>query len=209
MKYLAFFFVLPLLFSCQEDNPEVIDINDIIAQSENYNEDSVKITIKEDETYVPKLDLPKLEDNEIGLIGITASDTILFPDRYEPESKELFHYSTGKDTMLYVEYSFKSNEYANTVFQNWINCFGSNCKIIPYGTEERIAPLPFLLLQTEKQIIYIYNCPNSEQEKWIGYYINEKSTGKLIQQFTKYKSGWSTIEEGKILPIKITKNESL
>lgn len=210
MSYKVIYISLILfLIGCKSPEQEVLDLNDIIAQSENYQEDSLKIEVPETVAYTPQLDSLLLLENAIRIENCSLSDTLLFPDRYTPKSKELFYYKIDSDSLLFAEYTFKSNDYATSVLQNWINCFGDNCKTIPYASEGRIAPLPFLLMQTDHRIIYIYNCPKAEQEKWINYFITEKSNGKLIQQFTKYKSGWSVIVDGEIQPIENTENESL
>lgn len=207
---LIYIFIILVFVGCRQPEQEVIDLNKIIAQSENYKEeDNSKKNIVKTITFTPSLDTTLLSKYAITIQNPIQTDTLLFPERFKIISKEVFQIKKNSEITLFAQYEFKSKEYASSVFQNWINCFGGNCKSIPYGTTSKISSDPFLLLLNNQQVVYIYNCSKTEQEKWIQYFITTDSEGKIIQQITTSKSSWSTIKEGEIQPIEINSKESL
>lgn len=198
MKYISIFGVFIILFACKQDKKEVLDMNDIMPQSEK------------DEIYKPKTDLKDTLDfgfdtkiaEKIG-IRVMEIDTIgepMFPDRFSPRGIKKLNLHLKEDLIVFCQWTYKDSIKTKNALYNWIDCFGPKCKSIKFGQKVNFQKDNFVLLVNDTSITYVSSALKIKAEDWIEYFElkNEIEDWKyVIQQGTRAKAGWYKVVEGK------------
>ena len=127
MKIIVSFFVLIVLFSCGEKpKEEVLDMEDIIPQSERYK-DGVTTGEKKD-TIDLGFDIWMAVRAGISVMEVGRHEDPMFVDRFQPKSILKLDLNTKTDKIFFGQWTFRDSLKTMNAFYNWIDCFGTNCK---------------------------------------------------------------------------------
>ena len=199
MRKIFFLSVILFVIACEPDKPEVLDLGEILDESELYPEGQNP----EGET--------ELKDTLIGLKkdlkavgievdGISAWDEVLFPERFGPLRTHRFQIASGTDTLRYVSLSFHDSLRVMNSLYNWIDCFGIRCKSVFVGQQSNMQKLPFLLFVGDTSLIYIEANEALVYDHWQGYLESKgfsKNWNLVIEQKKGSKARWFTYQNEK------------
>lgn len=197
IKYLLPFLIL--FVACNSNEKEVLDLNDIQAQSENYKEGTTN-NVSIDSTsfdFQMNLDLTLLSESGINCQDKTKSDTLLFPDRFSPIHSSKFIYQSNDESINFTQFNFKDSINTQNVFLNWTNCFGSKCSSIRIGESKNLQKNGFLMLVNDTCIVYISSNSSEEKKKWMNYFTSPKDIQwkYILNQSKQGKVKWQSFSE--------------
>ncbi|MBI1837095.1 MAG: hypothetical protein HYR91_07500 [Flavobacteriia bacterium] len=196
------FFLLFLVYSCQEKKEEIIDLNEIMPSSERYKEGSYSEKKKEKELsfydtlqpfYQTMLDSLMIPVDKINLLY--SKD---LPDRFEVKNSLKMVWNLKNDSVNFYHWNFKDSSKTLNAFYNWMDCYGEKCKSIKVGSIINFQKRPFLLLVREKDLFFIDATKKINPETWIKTLNNtiKKPYWKyVISQTPKGKAKWETIKD--------------
>ena len=204
--------IVIILSSCTEKENEVLDLNDIQAQSENYKEGKEKTNSIDSSTFdFPlNLDLRLLSESGVNCQDKAISDTLLFPDRFSPIHLSKFSYQTKDESVNFTQYNFKDSVKTQNVFLNWTNCFGLKCNSIRIGETKNLQKNGFLMLVNDTCIVYISINSAEEKKKWMNYFTTPKDIHwrYILNQSKQGKVKWQSYTDNAFITIEpIIRNE--
>lgn len=194
-----------LLTSCGEDKGDVVDLDDIIAGSERYNEDSLNVKNDIDPKDTLALKLEEFKTNGLEAIEIIAFSDNYFPDRFGAIGAEKYELQTDGNTFRFVQWIFEDSTKTMNAFFNWMDCFGEKCISIFIGEERVFQPNPFQILVNDSALVFIEGVESFDFKVWESYF--EKQAYPLdwnytIEQRKRGKAHWFTYIEEKKTPYK-------
>lgn len=212
MKYLVP--ILLFLVACAEKENEVLDLNDIQAQSKHYKEGNVKSDTLDSADFDFPLNLNLQMLAEVGLHcqDKAISDTLLFPDRFSPIHLSKFSYQTKDESVNFTQYNFKDSVKTQNVFLNWTNCFGLKCNTIRIGETKNLQKNGFLMLVNDTCIVYISSNSTEEKKKWMNYFTTPKDIHwrYVLNQSKQGKVKWQSYTDNAFITIEpIIRNEEI
>ncbi len=158
MKGIVVLFSVLIIAACgNSEDPEVIDLKDVLPSSERYNEgDTVDIEEKKVVYYdsLPAL-VQKLADTlGFGNETIDSIPETWFPDRFENLTAEKWMGRIGESIGCGAFYTFSDSlGMKNTLF-NWLDSFGKKRNTLLLFEEKKLIANAFIVYATEKKIIY-------------------------------------------------------
>ncbi len=193
------FFMSLLLFACHREEPEILNLEDILPESEKYaegekeggdsdNSDPLK-SVKE--VFI----LGGIYPSEMASISKSA-----FPDRFGPESSEKYSLALADDTVYYSKWVYEDSVKTMNAFYNWIDCFGDNCKSIYVNQSINFQQSPMKLMVSDTTLIFIEGQSNIDFKSWdtfheaIGY---ENDWNVIVEQNKWSKARWYQYVEDK------------
>jgi hypothetical protein len=162
---------ITLLFTqCKnEQQPEVIEINDVLPQSKrDYTyTDSSDTTIKIDSFIIqlsahlnrPLEQFTPTSDERI-------NDWKYIPSRFNPDTTISSEFYLDSTFYQFKSWSFKDSILSINAFYNWLDCFGEKCKEIALGDSTYISNHSFLLLQRNENISFILSDQSIDVKVW-------------------------------------------
>jgi hypothetical protein len=198
---------LILLFACNNQKTEAIQLNDLIDGAENDTD-----TLKMNEV-VPivwydslSLDFQKLTDSlQLNRASFQKTDTVFFVDRFKhKKAQKIIFDSLG----LISYYTYSDTIDTKNAFFNWLDCFGKRCNCILLFEEKRISNTPFVLIVTEKHILYMEFAEFSMNKKSFStlesvfgkeqiLFFLEQPKGKKSRWWQKSKEEWYIVKNEK------------
>ena len=186
------------LFSCVENKEEVIDLSDIITESENYKEGVEKEKVNE-----------IVEDSTLAVVEYFISNGVevdkihfltknKFPDRFSPNRKDKFEIVNGLDTLQYFNWSYTDSAKTMNAFFNWIDNFGEKGSSIRVGEKKRLQKKGFVMYVGDTNLIFIQS-NNSVNEKEWDYFFEKQRFVKwnyYLAQKKNSKVKWFTLLDG-------------
>lgn len=199
MRRIIFIFSILLLAACEAENPEVVNMEDLLDQSELYPEGQ-----NPEEDTESQDTLSQLKKN-LNLAGIEPKEVlawtdILFPERFGPTRTFLFQVATGVDTLRFASLAYQDSMRVMNSVYNWIDCFGTKCKSVYVGQSTNMQKRPFMLFVGDTSLIYMEANESLDYEQWekylesLGY---EKDWNLLIEQKKGGAARWYTFEDEK------------
>jgi hypothetical protein len=190
-----------LLWACEAEKPEVVDMEDLLENSERYPEgQNPEDTPAEEDTFA----LVKKNLKEAGIEAgeVLAWNDILFPERFGPKRSWRFQAVTANDTMRLASLSYADSLRVMNSVYNWIDCFGKKCKSVFVGQQVNMQRNAFMLFVGDTSLIYLEANEALNFESWqkylesLGY---EKNWNILIEQKKGGAARWYTfVDEKKI-----------
>lgn len=157
-----------LVSSCQDPKEELIDLNEIIPQSENYKEgDQNKIDSAEVNDFGFNLKLAR----ELGLdvMELDSFPEPMFPDRFVPRSIQKLKLQFKEDGMFYGQWIYKDSIKTMNALFNWLDCFGPKCKSLKYLQSANFQKEELLIFLNDTSITYISSPLKLDKSLWQQY----------------------------------------
>jgi hypothetical protein len=192
MKIVVSLFVLFLLFSCgQKPKEEVLDMEDIIPQSDRYKE-GVPTGPKKD-TVDLGFDIWLADKAGIVVMEVDKHEEPMFVDRFQPKSMLKVDLTTKTESIFFGQWTFKDSLKTMNAFYNWIDCFGKNCKSLRYLKEANFQSDPMLIFLNDTSITYISSSLPLDEKKWQKYLSFKNKTALwdiVVVQKKQRKASW-------------------
>ena len=192
------------LFGCKPEKQEVINLSDIIPESENYKEGQNKgDSSNAADTLLWVKD--QFTRNGIAVDSVESHKENYFPDRFGPSSVEKYKLISKTDTVLYLKWNYADSMKTMNAFFNWIDCFGKNCRSMFVGEESNFQRNSMQILVNDTSLIFIEAVNSIDFKKWseyheaIGYALD---WNYIIEQRKRGRAQWFTFEEEKKIPYK-------
>lgn len=151
--------MLLMIYSCSQEKEKVLDLSDVLPQSELYPEgkkeeiDSVPEVFDYDSLSVLSkafVDSFALNRKEINLIS--QND---FLDRFDWKTKEKWSFINDDITLKVSRWSYSDSSAARNSFFNLIDCFGPKCRSMLLYERKWMSEKPFLLVLSEMELWFI------------------------------------------------------
>lgn len=198
-NYWKYLLILLLATSCQGEKKDVVNLNDILPQSERYGDERQDEVIEEVDSSA--LLLKRFEDHGIEISKVEELSGSLFPERFGPESNEKFTFKTDQNTFKYYRWNFEDSSKVMNAFFNWIDCFGENCKSAFVGQEKNFQKNSFRLFVNTASMVFVESEENNfDTESWIEFLEKEGFEEDWTFVLTQRKRGrvkWYQMIDGK------------
>mgnify|MGYP006086603065 FL=1 len=194
-----------VLSSCGGEENETVDLKDIIAESERYNEDSMNVKNDIDPKDTLAIQLKEFNENGLVFSEISAFADKYFPDRFGPITSEKYELQSEGNTFRFIEWKYQDSTKVMNAFFNWMDCFGDKCKSIFIGEERLFQANPFQILVNDSSLIFIEGIESYDFKMWESYFENKGyplDWNYVIEQRKRGKAHWYNYIEEKKTPFK-------
>lgn len=192
MKKVLYFFFLVGLFSCEQQEEELIDLKDIIPESENYGDDQeVDETVKD--TLDKYFDIRLSSDLAIPVRTIDLLNQPMFPDRFSPRYGSKLILKGEGDSIVFCQWVYKDSIKTMNALFNWLDCFGPKCNELKYRTNEKMQPDNLLLFINDTSITYLSSFGKLDELAWQKYLEQRNGVDQwdnVVIQKKRSKSVW-------------------
>lgn len=192
-----------VLVSCQEEKPEVIDINDILPDSrldENAGDEIMEDT-GDSLVWIKK----QLSEAELAYDSIRQINDKEFPDRFGCENTWKFILTQEGEEVRFYRWNYSDSSKTINAFYNWIDCYGKNCRSIFVGEERNFQTDAFRIWVNDTSLIFVDSPGEIDSKVWDRVFEKqgfEKDWGIVVEQRRKGRAKWFTYEEEKKVPFK-------
>jgi hypothetical protein len=190
--------VLFLAYSCSTNEKEVVDINDVIPQSNrDYDANSSGVAEK-DSTILPQ---ERFAKNGIEVEELTFIHSKHFPDRVGPVRSEKYGLRNTEFTFEYYNWVYEDSAKVMNAFYNWLDFLG----IDQVGDRKRIQDEYLLILVGDSNLVYVNASAGATSKEWLAYHDSlgyDKNWNYMIEQYAKRQAKWFTFDKGKKQEIK-------
>jgi len=162
--------VVSSLVACNKAKEEVIDLNDIIAESDRYKEVDEIVGVDDAIIDSTQLILQSFSENGIDVNSLSVVKKSLFPDRFGPEYSDKYLLENESDTIKYFNWKYTDSSKTVNAFFNWIDNFGTERKSLFIGEEKNLQKEPFLLFVGDTSLIFIEAKESLQLKKWEHYF---------------------------------------
>lgn len=194
MRLVVSILLISVLISCGGGRKEeVVDLKDIIPQSERYK-DGPSDTIKKD-TIDYGFDIWLAEKAGITVMEIDLHDEPMFQDRFNARTVKKLDLQFKDGMALFGQWIFKDSIRTMNAFYNWIDCFGEKCKSIRFLEETKFQPEAMLVFLNDTSITYVTSALPLDEKKWQNYlrlHDGIELWDLVIIQKKQRKAGWFT-----------------
>jgi len=168
MRYLQYIAIFALLISCGGKKEEdVVDLKDIIPQSERYKNGPLD-TLKKD-TIDYGFDIRLAEKAGITVMELDLHVEPVFQDRFNARSVKKLDLQFKDGMAFFGQWTFKDSIKTMNAFYNWIDCYGVKCKSIRFLEEAKFQNDPLLIFLNDTSITYISSPLPQDEKKWQKY----------------------------------------
>jgi len=185
-------------YACVSEKPDPLNMDDIMAESENYKEDELNASevVEMDSTVIVK---NWLNDNGVLTDSIIYVSRRMLPDRFSVEPATKFSLFTQTDTIFYSQWKYTDSAKTVNAFYNWVDCYGVSCKSFFIGDEVNFQKKPFKILVGDSTIIYLEGMENFDFKQWDSFYesVGYSSWNYILEQRRRGKVHWYVYEDGK------------
>ncbi|MBL1280743.1 MAG: hypothetical protein COA33_010740 [Fluviicola sp.] len=196
MNKLLYIALVVFLFaaSCTQREESVIDLSDIIAESDRYKEGEQKEVEVENPNDSLEILLDNYAENGLDVASITVLEKKMFPDRFGPLASRSSQLNFENDTVLFYNWSFADSAKTINAFFNWMDNFGTKHTSIYVGEEKKLQKEPLLLFVGDTSLIYIEARESLSQSQWENYL---KNLGYAIDwNFVLQQRKWGEVKWG-------------
>lgn len=167
--------ILLLVTACnQKQEQDVIDIEDLIPESELYSDSKEEEIVETDTLIVWK---HELEKSGIACKDIARHDIRNFPDRFGAINSLKLALINERDTIYYSSWVYKDSSLTMNAFYNWLDCFSPSCKSYYVFDKKRMLPGGFELYVSDTTLIVIEDKRNSIDKNWEAYLLKKGYEG--------------------------------
>lgn len=202
--YIGLFITLTLsVVGCHPEKPEVLDMSDILPESERYGEGN--------ETQEDSADMDSMAQvrmmfvsNGVEITDAYSIENSLFPDRFGPESTVKYKLNYKGDTLLYCKWIYKDSAKVMNALYNWIDCFGTKCKSVYVNQNVNMQRNPMKIMVSDTSLIFIESQLSMDFKLWdefhekLGY---TNDWNMIIEQGKGAKARWFTYKDEKKIPL--------
>lgn len=174
---------------CKDRKEEVIDLNDIIAESDRYKEGESEEDIVKVELDSASVILNAFKANGINAISLSFLEDNLFPDRFGPEASYKYQLYFDADTVKFYNWNYSDSVKTVNAFFNWIDNFGKRKKSIFVGEEKNFQKDPLLFFIGDTSLIFIEAKNKLFKKNWIDYFEKNGFKGDWNYVVTQTKWG--------------------
>ena len=190
MRYAGFIILIFGFLACSENKNEVINMDELLPESELYGEPSNDSIPSKDEYAVLK---EQLKSVGLSFSSVSAHDKREFPDRFGAINATKFKVEGVSDTTLYSSWTYKDSSMVMNAFYNWIDCFTENCKSFYMLDKKRMMNAGFELYISDSTLILIENKNGDISEKWSDYLSQlgyKEDWNLVLKQSNKGSARW-------------------
>ncbi len=196
-----FLILIVFLVSCQENKETKIkDFGEVVPKSGR-----IKSKVSSDKLDVDSTRIKfysKLESIEIDSV-IEFSKSFL-PDRFGPlkKTKETLYFQ--KDSLQYLEYTYKDSSISKRALYNLMDCFESPCKPFKLYESTNVSKSNFSILYYQKTLIVLKSSTEINLKDWLSILNKEKgytSFDLIISQPKNGKTKWFSSNNTNLSPI--------
>jgi hypothetical protein len=198
-KFSLILFVL--LFSCQENKEKSIkDFGQVVPKS---NRTEKKQLADSNEVDSSRLKFySKLENLTID--SVNELTKTLFPDRFGPikKTKETLYFK--KDSLQFLEYTYKDTIISKRALYNLMDCFEIPCKSFKFHESTNVSKSSFSIFYSQKSLIILKSSADIKVNDWLSFLEKEKgykSFEIVISQSKNGKTKWFSSKNAKLIPI--------
>ncbi len=175
------------LVACNKAKEEVIDLKDIIAESDRYKEVDEIVEVNDAIIDSAQLVLQSFSENGIDANSLSVVKKSLFPDRFGPEHTNKYLLENELDTIRYFNWKYTDSSKTVNAFFNWMDNFGKKRKSLFIGEEKNLQKEPFLLFVGDTSLIFIEAKESLNRKEW-----------ESFLKFKGYPGDWNYIlQQGK------------
>jgi hypothetical protein len=196
-----FLILIVFLVSCQENKETKIkDFGEVVPKSDRVKSNAPSVKLVVDSTRVKFYS--KLETIEIDSV-IEFSRSYL-PDRFGPlkKTKETLYFQ--KDSLQFLEYTYKDTSVSKRALYNLMDCFESPCKPFKLYESINVSKANFAILYCQKSLIVLKSSTEIKLKEWLLFLNKEKgytSFDLIISQSKNGKTKWFSSKNTNLIPI--------
>ena len=183
---------------CSERREKIIDMSDVIGESERYKE--VQIPIIKDVSELDSTLVVKdwFINQGVNITSLKFRSDRMFLDRFGAITSEKYNLITPIDTILYSKWIYQDSLKVMNAFTNWIDCFGDNCNTIFFGEQKNFQRNPLQVLMNDSTLIFIEGENIVDFNLWNEFHNvgNNHYWNFVIEQSRWGKARWYTFLEG-------------
>ena len=196
-----FLILIVFLVSCKENRETKIkDFGEVVPKSGR-----IKSKVSSDKLDVDSTRIKfysKLESIEIDSV-IEFSKSFL-PDRFGPlkKTKETLYFQ--KDSLQYLEYTYKDSSISKRALYNLMDCFESPCKPFKLYESINVSQSNFSILYYQNSLIVLKSSTEIKLKDWLSFLKKEKgytSFDLIISQSKNGKTKWWSSKNTNLIPI--------
>lgn len=196
-----FLILIVFLLSCQENKEKKIkDFGEVVPKSAR-----VKSKVSSDKLAVDSTRIKfysKLE--AIKIDSINEFSKSLFPDRFGPlkKTKEILYFQ--KDSLQFLEYTYKDSSDSKRALYNLMDCFESPCKPFKLYESTNVSKSNFSILYYQNSLIVLKSSTEIKLKDWLSFLNKEKgytSFDLIISQPKNGKTKWFSSKNTNLIPI--------
>lgn len=193
--------LLVLLFSCQENKEKSIkDFGQVVPKSNRTEKNQLADSNEVDSSRLKFYS--KLENLTID--SVNELTKTLFPDRFGPlkKTKETLYFE--KDSLQFLEYTYKDTSISKRALYNLMDCFESPCKSFKFHESTNVSKSSFSIFYSQKSLIILKSSTDIEVNDWLSFLEKEKgykSFEIVISQSKNGKTKWFSSKNAKLIPI--------
>lgn len=166
MRYFYFIILIFGILACKEKESEVIDIEELLPESELYSNKNSDSLIVADKFESLKKQLRSLG---ISFSSINDHNKRDFPDRFGAINATKFQVENENDTTRFSSWTYKDSSMVVNAFYNWIDCFTEKCRSFYMYDKKRMMNAGFELYLSDTTLILIENKDVDINDKWNEY----------------------------------------
>ena len=203
-SYIAAILLIALsLAGCRPEEPEILNMSDILPESERYGEGNEGNDDIEDLDSMAQLKYMFIS-NGVDISDAFKIDNRLFPDRFGPESSEKYKLCYKGDTLLYYKWVYKDSVKVMNALYNWIDCFGDKCKSIYVNQNVNMQRNPMKIMVSDTSLIFIESQLAIDFKLWDDFHEKmgcKNDWNMIIEQGKGAKARWFTYKDDKKIPL--------
>lgn len=185
-----------MLFSCEQPEKEVKDINEILPASKNEYHGETSDSSNSDVLVNYK---PLFEKYFAQIDKVIMHNEQLFPDRLRPDTSFKYNLYLGEDTIHYYNWQFQDSTKLKSAFYNWLDVFGDKEVELTPGQSINVQESSFLLFLGDTNLVYIEN--STEIKTWVDFLnrdYNQRNWKTIVSQRKRGRTFWQEYIEGKL-----------
>ncbi len=188
------------LLSCQEQEKEVLDMNDIM-NIETQDEEQPEIEVSEEDSLAFIRDY--FRSGGFTFDSLLPRLSRFYPERFRPLRKDKYALMFGEDSTIICQWVYEDSSRVTNAFFNWMDCFGDDCESVSIGEEKRIAKSSISIYANDTTLIY-FSSNQDNQKAWskfletAGY---EEDWNYILEQKRYGKTRWFKSEEDERISI--------
>ena len=196
MKW-AVIFLLWVAFACQQQEEEVLDIHEVIPQSDYQENKEVE---KQEEVFVP-FNTTLSKEFGIEIDSLRLSSNALFLERFQPKQIRKIVLYHDLDSTAFYHLTFKDSLALKNAYFNALDCFGEHCITILPFQEVKVQRNAFYFFVGEKDMVWI-NRPKNKAQDWVLFLEKEIGVANwpiFLEQKRNGKLTWKQVVASKII----------
>lgn len=204
MKWSFFLLINIIFFSCEQAKENIIDLTDIIEESENFKEGVEKLILN-DQIDSSEMLLESFNAKGFDFLSATKIDGNYFPDRFGPVRENKIELISKSDTVNYYQWIYSDSAKTMNSFYNWIDNYGEKGTSIFIGEVTKMQVNPFILFVGDSSITFIEGKSSLSYSIWEAFCSDDsiiRDWNYVVEQRKRSRAKWFVYSENKRLPLK-------